>query len=74
MKHLDVLSDAGLIKRTKTGRTVACTLAAAPMEQATKWLKSYQRSWDESLDRLDDYLFEIRSKEKKGKKHGYKVT
>jgi len=73
MKHLDVLSDAGLIKRTKTGRTVACTLAAAPMEQATNWLNSYQRFWDESLDRFDDYLFEVQSKGKKGKKYGHKV-
>jgi DNA-binding transcriptional ArsR family regulator len=34
MKHLDVLSDAGLIAREKTGRTVACRLTAGPMEQA----------------------------------------
>ncbi|MBZ0147258.1 MAG: helix-turn-helix domain-containing protein, partial [Pseudorhodoplanes sp.] len=34
MKHLDVLADAGLIARNKTGRTVACQLTAAPMEQA----------------------------------------
>jgi DNA-binding transcriptional ArsR family regulator len=73
MKHLDVLSDAGLIKRTKTGRTVACALSPAPMEQATKWLNEYKRFWDESLDRLDDYLFEVQSKRKKGKKHAYKV-
>jgi len=71
MKHLDVLSDAGLIKRTKTGRTVACALAPAPMEQATKWLNDYKRFWDESLDRFDDYLIEVQSK--KGKKHAHKV-
>jgi DNA-binding transcriptional ArsR family regulator len=73
MKHLDVLSDAKLIKRRKTGRTVACVLAAAPMEQATKWLNTYKRFWDESLDRLDDYLFEAQSNGKKEKKHGNKV-
>jgi len=39
MKHLDVLSDAGLIVRAKTGRTVACRLTAAPMEQALDGLK-----------------------------------
>lgn len=43
MKHLDVLSDAGLITRAKTGRTVNCRLTAAPMEQAIDWLNSYQR-------------------------------
>ncbi len=51
-KHLDVLSDAGLITRTKTGRTVAVTLAAAPMRDAIAWLNQYQRFWSVSLDRL----------------------
>ena len=52
MKHLDVLSDAGLITRQKTGRTVACRLSAGPMEEAKEWLERYQRFWSESLDRL----------------------
>ncbi|HLL26849.1 MAG TPA: metalloregulator ArsR/SmtB family transcription factor [Xanthobacteraceae bacterium] len=56
MKHLDVLSDAGLITRTKTGRTVACQLKAAPMEEAMNWLALYQRFWSEQLDRLAAYL------------------
>src|ERR1019366_7235419 len=42
MKHLDVLSDAGLIARAKTGRIVACRLTARPMEQAMDWLNRYQ--------------------------------
>src|SRR5713226_4725821 len=58
MKHLDVLSDAGLITRTKTGRTVACRLTAAPMEEATRWLNRYQRFWSERLDRLAAFLEE----------------
>src|SRR5207253_8535682 len=51
MKHLDVLSDAGLIARAKTGRVVACRLTAGPMEQVMDWLNRYQRFWSESLDR-----------------------
>ena len=35
MKHLDVLSDAGLVTRAKSGRIVACRLRAAPMQEAT---------------------------------------
>src|SRR5512134_4032874 len=58
MKHLDVLSAAGLITRTKTGRTVACRLTAAPMEQAIDWLNRYQRFWSEQLDRLAAFLEE----------------
>jgi hypothetical protein len=58
MKHLDVLSDAGLIERTKSGRTVTCQLKAAPMEHAMNWLARYERYWTEQLDRLAAFLEE----------------
>jgi DNA-binding transcriptional ArsR family regulator len=58
MKHLDVLSDAGLVSRTKTGRTVACRLNAAPMEHAMGWLAHYQKFWTAQLDRLQALLEE----------------
>jgi DNA-binding transcriptional ArsR family regulator len=56
MKHLDVLSDAGLVSRAKTGRTVACRLVAGPMEEAVDWLNRYQVYWSESLDRLAAFV------------------
>ena len=52
MKHLDVLSDAGLITRTKTGRTVSVQLSVGPMQEATEWLQHYERLWTVSIDRL----------------------
>jgi DNA-binding transcriptional ArsR family regulator len=58
MKHLDVLADAGLVTRAKTGRTVACRLTAGPMEQAMEWLHRYQRFWSEQLDRLAAFVEE----------------
>ena len=58
MKHLDVLSDAGLVAREKTGRTVACRLTAKPMEQAMDWLNRYQRFWSDTLDRLAAFVEE----------------
>jgi DNA-binding transcriptional ArsR family regulator len=58
MKHLDVLSDAGLIARTKVGRTVSCQLQAAPMETAMDWLIRYQRFWSHQLDRLSAFVEE----------------
>ena len=58
MKHLDVLSDAGLIARAKTGRTVACRLTAGPMAQASEWLNRYEKFWSEQLDRLAAFLEE----------------
>jgi DNA-binding transcriptional ArsR family regulator len=58
MKHLDVLSDAGLITRTKTGRTVAVHLSPEPMRDAVAWLNKYERLWSVSLDRLAAFVEE----------------
>jgi DNA-binding transcriptional ArsR family regulator len=55
MKHLDVLDDAGLIARTKSGRTVTVRLRALPMREAMEWLRRYERFWSTSLDRLAVY-------------------
>ena len=55
MKHLDVLDAAGLITRTKQGRTVAVRLAPDPMREAMDWLRRYERFWSARLDRLAAY-------------------
>ena len=52
MKHLDVLSDAGLIARSKMGRTVSVELTPQPMADAMAWLQRYERFWSGSLDKL----------------------
>ena len=52
MKHLDVLGEAGLIIRSKQGRTVTVQLVAGPMEEAMDWLRRYERFWSARLDRL----------------------
>src|ERR1700747_865269 len=55
MKHLNVLDDAGLITRSKTGRTVTVRLSPEPMREAMNWLRRYERFWSGSLDRLAPY-------------------
>ena len=55
MKHLDVLTDAGLITRVKTGRTVTVRLAPDPMREALDWLRRYEHFWSPRLDRLGAY-------------------
>lgn len=52
MKHLDVLDEAGLISRSKAGRTVTVRLRPEPMREAMEWLQRYERFWSMSLDRL----------------------
>src|SRR5262249_17113051 len=55
MKHLDVLGAAGLITRTKTGRTVDVRLSARPLRGPSEWLRDYERFWSPALDRLAAY-------------------
>jgi DNA-binding transcriptional ArsR family regulator len=52
MKHLDVLGEAGLITRSKHGRTVDVRLSPAPLREAMDWLARYERFWSPTLDRL----------------------
>src|SRR5690348_8031458 len=52
MKHLDVLDEAGLITRSKEGRTVTVGLKPGPMKEAIEWLRRYEHFWSKSLDRL----------------------
>jgi DNA-binding transcriptional ArsR family regulator len=67
MKHLDVLDDAGLIVRSKLGRTVTVRLRPEPMREAIEWLQRYERFWSESLDRLAAYA-ERKEREKRRKR------
>jgi DNA-binding transcriptional ArsR family regulator len=55
MKHLDVLGEAGLIERRKSGRIMIVTLKPEPMQAAMDWLRRYERFWNAGLDRLAEY-------------------
>ena len=56
IKHLDVLTDAGLITRTRKGRAVTCRLAPAPMDEAMAWLTRNLSFWTVRLDPLGELL------------------
>lgn len=64
-KHLRVLERAGLLTREKDGRVRRCRLVADPMQEASEWIASYQRFWEERFDTLAEYLYESTRKEKK---------
>jgi DNA-binding transcriptional ArsR family regulator len=55
-KHLKVLERAGLIARGRQAQWRPCRLEAAPLKDASDWLEHYRRFWEQSLDRLEDYL------------------
>jgi DNA-binding transcriptional ArsR family regulator len=73
-KHLKVLQRAGLIERGREAQWRPCRLAAGPLKDASDWLDRYRRFWEESFDRLEDYLRELQKREsqKKETKNGRK--
>ncbi len=69
-KHLKVLERAGLIARGREAQWRPCRLEAGPLKEAADWVEEYRRVWEQSFDRLDEYLRELKKKEKKhGRKH-----
>jgi DNA-binding transcriptional ArsR family regulator len=64
-KHLKVLERAGLIARSREAQWRPCRLEAGPLKDAADWLEHYRRFWEQSFDRLADYLDELQAKEEK---------
>ena len=64
-KHLRVLERAGLVRRQRDGRVHRLKLDAGPMQQAMAWIEEYRKFWEASFDRLDEYLKQLQTKEKK---------
>ena len=73
-KHLKVLEKAKLIRRGKDKQWRPCSLEAAPLKEASDWIGDYRQFWEESFDRLGEYLTEVQTKKKrKGRTHGSKA-
>ena len=72
-RHLKVLERAGLIARGRDAQWRPCRLQAGPLKDASDWIGSYRQFWEESFDRLGDYLEELqkpKSPTSKEKSHG----
>jgi DNA-binding transcriptional ArsR family regulator len=62
-KHLKVLERAGLIARSREAQWRPCRLKAKPLRDVADWVEHYRKFWEESLERLDEYLHELQQKE-----------
>lgn len=74
-KHLKVLEKAGLVTKTKDAQWRPCKLNGAPLKDAADWMEQYRVFWEESFDRLEEYLKTLTANQNpksKGKKHGRK--
>ena len=70
-KHLKVLEKAGLITKTKEAQWRPCQLNGQALKNVADWMEQYRIFWEESFDRLEEYLKTVAPK-RKGKKNGHK--
>lgn len=68
-KHLKVLEQAGLISRGREAQWRPCKLEAGPLKDVDTFLDNYRRFYEESLDRLDDYLQTLQKGDPDGGRH-----
>ena len=66
-RHLKVLARAGLIARGREAQWRPCRLQANPLKDIADWVEYYRRHWEESFDRLDNYLKELQRKDNQRK-------
>lgn len=60
-RHLKVLERAGLISRGREAQWRPCRLEAGPLKDIANWVERYRRFWDQSFDRMADYLKELQT-------------
>jgi len=63
-KHLKVLQKAGLVVQGRDAQRRPCRLNAKRLQDLAEWTERFRRNWEESFERLDEYLIEITEKEK----------
>ncbi len=71
-KHLKVLERAGLIARSRERQWRPARLEAGPLREVAEWTERYRRFWEESYDRLDEYLEELQGRRRKEQGDGRK--
>ncbi len=64
-KHLKVLERAGLISRGRDAQRRPCRIEARPLAEADEWLEGYRQFWEDSFQRLDALLEEMKTRKKK---------
>ncbi|TGK00750.1 ArsR family transcriptional regulator [Leptospira semungkisensis] len=69
-KHLKVLEKAGLIERGREAQWRPCKIKADPLKEASGWLDRYRHFWEQSFDRLDEYLKQVQAQETEQKNKG----
>jgi DNA-binding transcriptional ArsR family regulator len=67
-KHLKVLESAGLITRSREAQWRPCKLSGGPLKEVADWVEPYRAFWEESFDRLEDYLHDLKKEKRNVRK------
>lgn len=73
-KHLKVLERAGLVTRGRSAQWRPARLEAGPLKDVASWIENYRRFWEQSFDRLEDYLRELQTKDATSQGEGTKAS
>jgi DNA-binding transcriptional ArsR family regulator len=63
-KHVRVLENAGLVRRTRQGRENTLQLSAQPLREVARWVSTYERFWNARLDRLEEFFVKKQERSK----------
>lgn len=67
-KHLKVLENAGLIQRGRAAQFRPCKIEGSPLREVADWIEQYRHHWEQSLDRLEEYLEELQAAQRQPRK------
>ena len=62
-KHIKVLERAGLITQGQKAQYRPCTIDVTPLQEISKWTEQYRHIWEESFDRMENYINDLNKKE-----------
>lgn len=64
-KHVKILTECGLVVVHQKGRERFCEARLDKLNEVSTWIERQQKTWEGRLDRLDEYLNELKAKERK---------
>lgn len=60
-RHIKILTECGLVVIHRKGRERFCEVRLEKLSEVSAWVEQQRKLWEQRLDRLDEYLDELRS-------------
>ncbi len=63
-KHIKILNECGLVKTISRGRERHCIIIPEELSRVSTWVEQHRRLWEQKLDSFENYLNELKTKNK----------